>query len=101
MLVQSFVVFHMETVIWFALQIMSCFSIECYTLGSNGLKENINCQILNLSLPKCFQESFQQNLKFKPKFEAILDGDCDSEEIQLHTLPLMAQSSGIFSIALA
>ena len=51
---QPSVVFHMKTAIWFALQTMPGFYIECYT-GLKWIKrEHSLPQILNLNLPKHF-----------------------------------------------
>ena len=48
------VVFHTETAIWFALQSMPGFYMECYTGMKWFRREYSLLQILNLSLPKCF-----------------------------------------------
>ena len=55
---QPSVVFHIESVIWFALEIMPDFYMEHYT-GLKWIKRDYSLsQILNLSLSKCFWGSF-------------------------------------------
>ena len=55
---QHSVVFHIEVAIWFALQIMLGFYVECY-IGLKWVKREYALpQILNLSLSKCFLGSF-------------------------------------------
>ena len=55
-LFQPSVVFHIETAIWFALQIMPGFYLECYT-GLKLVKRDYSLtQILQLSLTKCSKE---------------------------------------------
>ena len=64
-------VFHIETVISFALEIMPGFYIECYTGLELVKREYSLLQILNLSLPKWFKGSLLTRFKnssknFKP-----------------------------------
>ena len=55
---QHSVVFHIEVAIWFALQIMLGFYVECYSGLKWVKREYALPQILNLSLSKCFLGNF-------------------------------------------
>ena len=85
---QLSVVFHTETVIWFALQIMPGFYMESYT-GLKWVKREY-------SLPQIFslvcQNVSEEVLLTEPKIQAKIpshSGDCDLGESQLNTLSLM------------
>ena len=95
---QPSVVFHIETVIWFALQIMPGLYMESYT-GQNCIKREY-------SLPQIFslvcQNISEDVLLTEPKFQAKIpshSGDCVLGEGQLNTLSRMVMGLGIFSIA--
>ena len=87
---QPIAVFHIETVVWFASQIMSGFYMECYT----GLKW------VNFESAKMFLRKFLTGLQIQVKIRSY-SGDCDLEKNQLYALRLMAKASGIFNKALA
>ena len=95
---QPSVVFHIETVIWFALQIMPGFYMESYT-GLKWVKREYSLpQILSL----VYQNVSKEVLLTVPKIQAKIpshSGDCVLGEDQLNALLLMAKGLRIFTIA--
>ena len=96
--ISSSVVFHIELVIWFALQIMPGFYMESYT-GLKWVKGEY-------SLPHIFslicQNVSEEVLLTEPKIQAKIpshSGCCILGEGQLNTLSLMVNRLGIFSMA--
>ena len=95
---QHSVIFHIEAVIWFALQIMPGFYMECYT-GLNWVKREYS--LLQVSSLVC-QNVSKKILLTGPKIQAKIlshSGDCILGEGQLKALPLMAKGLEIFTIA--
>ena len=88
MLDLAFVVFHIETVIWFTLQIMPGFYMECCT-GLKWVKREYSLpQILNL----VYQNFSKEVLLTGPKIQAKTPSDsggCILGEGQLYVLSLM------------
>ena len=92
------VLFHIETVIWFALQIMPGFYMEWYT-GLKWVKREYSLpQILSLVCQNVSKEVLQTGPKIQAKIPSH-SGDCVLGESQLNALPLVAKGLWIFSVA--
>ena len=72
---QPSVVFHIEKVIWFTLQIMPGFHIECYTGLKWVKREYLLPQILNLLCQKVSKEVLLTGPKIQAKIPNH-SGDC-------------------------
>ena len=82
------VVFHSETNIWSALQIMRGFYMECYT-GLKLVKREYSLrQILNLSIAKMFRRTFWCRLT-NDEDELFHDGD----RYHIETSPLICKAN--------
>ena len=87
---QPSIVFHIETVIWFTLQIMPGFYMECYT-GLKWVKREYSLpQILNLVCPNVSKKVLLARPKIQGKIPSH-SGDCVLGESQFYALPLMAK----------
>ena len=94
---QPTVIFHIEIVIWFALQIMPGFYMESCTGLKWGKREYSLPEIFSL----VFQNVSEEVLLKQPKIQAKIpshSGDCVLGEGQLNILPLMVKGLWIFSI---
>ena len=94
---QPIVIFNIKTVIWFALQIMPGFYMECYT----GLKWVKREYSLPQTLSLVCQNVSWEVLLTGPKIQAKIpshSGDCVLGEGQLNALFLMVKGLGIFTI---
>ena len=90
--------FQVETVIWFALEIMPAFYIECCT-GLIWVKREYSLlQILSLVHQNISKKVLLTGPKIQAKFSSH-SGDYILGEGQLNVLPLMAKGLGIFTIA--
>ena len=90
--------FHIEIVIWFALQIMPGFYVESYT----GLKWVKREYSLPQDFSLLYQNVSEEVLLTEPKIQTKIpshSGDCALGEDQLNTLSLMVKVLEIFSIA--
>ena len=94
---QPSVVFHIEKVIWFALQIMPSFHMKCYTGLKQVKRESLLRQILRLVCQNVSKEVLLTGLKIQTKIPSH-SGDCLLAEGQLNAFPLMAKGLGIFTI---
>ena len=87
---QPSVVFHIETVIWFTLQIMPGFYMECYT-GLKWVKREYSLpQILNLVYLNVSKEVLLTGPKIQAKIPSH-SGDCGLGEGKFYALPLMVK----------
>ena len=87
---QPSAVFHIEIVIWFTLQIMPGFYMECYTGLKWAKREYSLPQVLNLVCQNVSQEVLLTGLKIRAKIPSH-SGDCVLGEGQLYALPLIAK----------
>ena len=87
---QPSVVFHIEAVIWFSLQIMPGFYMECYT-GLKWVKREYSLpQILNLVCQNVSLEVLLTGPKIQVKIPSH-SGDCILAEGQFYALSVMAK----------
>ena len=72
---QPSVIFHIETFIWFTLQIMPGFCMECYTRLKRVKREYSLLQILNLVCQTIYKQALWTRPKIQTKIPSYF-GDC-------------------------